>query len=64
MMQAAAPKKLQMGVEEIHAAASDTPTKFIVKLRLLKKAKITSKEIDLDEYGLCVFEYIRVSMTR
>jgi hypothetical protein len=63
MIQAAAPKNLQMRVEEKSTDASDAPTKFIVKLRLLKKVKITSDKIDL-KYDLCAFEYFRVSMTR
>ncbi len=53
-MQAAAPKNLQMRVEEIITDASDAPTKFIVKLRLLTRVKITSDEIDSDEYDLFV----------
>jgi hypothetical protein len=43
-MQAAAPTKMQMGVEEVCADASDGPTKFIVKLRLLKKGKNNERQ--------------------
>ncbi len=52
-----------MGVEEVCADAMDTPTKFIVKLRLLKKGKSNERKIDLDEYDLCAFECFCVSMT-
>ena len=35
---------MQMGVEEVCADAMDTPTKFIVKLRLLKKGKSNERQ--------------------